>query len=157
MNDQLTKEDIQELQQELNYRQRVLAPKIAEDIKTAREFGDLSENFEYKAAKFERSRNNKRMRYLQKMIETAEVVASSTKGEGIGLNDTVEYYIPEDDETETMQIVTAVRCDPLKGLVSMDSPMGLAVMGKKAGDKVHVSVKGSYSYDIEIRKVIKAN
>ena len=157
MNDQLTKEDIRMLQQELDYRRKVLAPKIAEDIRTAREFGDLSENFEYKAAKYERSRNNKRMHYLQKMIETAQIVASGTKGEGIGLNDTVEYYVPEDDETETIKIVTTVRCDPLQGLVSMESPVGLALMGKKAGDRVHISVKGGDSYDIEIRKVTKAN
>ena len=106
MNDELTAVDIKKMEEEIRYRQLELRPKILEDVKTAREFGDLSENFEYKAAKQEKRRNDSRIRYLERMIKTAKVIGSDSKPDEIGLFDKVVIYIEEDDEIETYKLVT---------------------------------------------------
>ncbi len=155
MHDELTAVDIKKMQEEIEYRRLTLRPQILEDVKTAREFGDLSENFEYKAAKREKSRNDSRIRYLERMIKTATVIdASSAPGE-IGLFDKVVIYIEEDDEEQTIQLVTTLRQNALKGLISKESPVGKAVMGHRAGERVQVVVNEQYSYWIEIRSVEK--
>ena len=146
MNDELTAVDIKKMEEEIRYRQLELRPKILEDVKTAREFGDLSENFEYKAAKQEKRRNDSRIRYLERMIKTAKVIGSDSK---------VVIYIEEDDEEQTIELVTTLRQNALKGLISKESPVGKAVMGHKAGDRVLVQVNDSYSYYIQIRSVEK--
>ena len=147
MNDELTAVDIKKMEQEVEYRRLQLRPQLLEDVKTAREFGDLSENFEYKAAKREKSRNDSRIRYLD---------ASSNPDE-IGLFDKVTIYIEEDDEEQTIELVTTLRQNALKGLISKESPVGKAVMGHKKGDRVTVHVNETYSYDIVIRDVQKGS
>ena len=155
MNDELTAVDIQKMQDEIKYRQLELRPKILEDVKTAREFGDLSENFEYKAAKQEKRRNDSRIRYLERMIKTAKVIDTESKPDEIGLFDKVVIYIEEDDEEQTIELVTTLRQNALKGLISKESPVGKAVMGHKAGERVLVQVNEKYSYYIQIRSVEK--
>ena len=152
MYDELTKVDIEKMEAELRERITKRRPKLIEDVKTAREFGDLSENDEYKVAKREKNRNESRIRYLERMIRTARVVEAGT-GEGIGLFDKVTIYLPEDDEIEHIQLVTSMRQDALQGRITKNSPVGKAIWGKRAGDRVTVKVSDSYSYEVEIRDV----
>lgn len=156
MYDELTAVDIQKMKEELEYRSNVLRRKIIEDVQTARAFGDLSENFEYKAAKQEKRRNDSRIRYLERMIKTAHVIDGTVTDEGtVGLFDKVTIYMEEDDEEEVIQLVTTLRQNPLKGLISKESPVGKAVLGHKIGDRVKVEVNADYSYYVEIRAIEK--
>lgn len=155
MYDELTAVDIQKMEEEVAYRRLELRPKLIEDVKTAREFGDLSENFEYKAAKREKNRNDSRIRYLERMIKTAKIIDASSSPDTIGLFDKVTIYLEEDDEEQTIELVTTLRQNALKGLISKESPVGKAVMGHKAGDRVTVQVNDSYCYDVVIRAVQK--
>lgn len=155
MYNELTKNDIKKMQEELDYRRLELMPGLIEEVKRTRAFGDLSENFEYKAAKQAQNKNRSRIRYLEGMIKTARVIDDNSAADEVGLFDKVEIYIPDDDETEVIQVVTTVRCDPRKGLVSNDSPFGRAVLGKKAGDTFTVQVNEGYSYDAIIRSITK--
>ena len=155
MHDELTQVDIDKMKEELTHRIQVLRPKLIEEVKTARGFGDLSENFEYKAAKREKNRNDSRIRYLENMIKTAVVIDGSSHGEEIGLFDRVTFYIEEDDEEETIQLVTTLRQDALKGLISKESPVGKALMGHKAGDRVLIPASETYQYYVVIRSVEK--
>ena len=153
MYDELTEVDIRKMQEEIHYRTTVLRPKIMEDVKTARAFGDLSENFEYKCAKQDKNRNESRIRYLEKMIKTAHVISDDSKDDEVGINNTVQVYIEEDDEIETYKLVTTVRGNSLKGYVSIDSPLGKAILGHKVGDRVTVKVSDTYSYDLLIKSI----
>lgn len=155
MYDELTAVDIRKMQEEVDYRRLELRPKLLEDVKTAREFGDLSENFEYKAAKREKNRNDSRIRYLERMIKTAKVIDTASKSDEIGLFDKVTIYIEEDEEEQVIELVTTLRQNALKGLISKESPVGKAVMGRRAGERVLVEVSPDYSYYIQIRKVEK--
>lgn len=157
MHNELTKGDLKKMQEELDYRRITLRPKLLEEVKTARAFGDLSENFEYKAAKQEKNRNESRIRFLENMIRTAVVVKEESANGGIGLYDKITLYIEEDDEEETFQIVTTMRQDVLSGLVSRESPVGKALLGKKVGDTVHIQVNDSFGYDAVIRSVEKGH
>ena len=157
MNDELTREDIRKMQQELDYRRLELMPGLIEEVKRTRAFGDLSENFEYKAAKQAQNKNRSRIRYLEGMIKTARVIDDKSGEDEVGLFDKVEIYIPEDDETQIIQIVTTVRTDPRLGLISKESPFGKSVLGKKVGDVITVQVSDSYSYDAEIRSITKCD
>ena len=137
MHDELTKVDIRKMQEEIDYRTRVLRPKLIEDVQTARAFGDLSENFEYKAAKQAKNRNDSRVRYLERMIATAVVIdAQDAPKDTAGLFDWVELWFEEDEELQRIRLVTTLRQDPSKWLISKESPLGKAVLGKKAGDRV---------------------
>lgn len=153
MHNELTQKDIDLMRQELEYRRTVLRPQLIEDVQTARAFGDLSENFEYKAAKRDKNRNDSRCRYLENMIKTAVVISGQSKEGTVGLYDKVTFYVEEDGEEVTCQIVTTMRQDALKNLISKESPVGRAVLGKKVGDRVAVQVSDSYSYDIVIRAI----
>ena len=153
MYDELTEVDIQKMKDEIDYRTLQLRPKLIEEVKVARGFGDLSENFEYKAAKREKNRNDSRIRYLEKMIKTAHVISDTSKDDEVGINNTVQVYIEEDDETETYKLVTTVRGNSLKGYVSIDSPLGKAILGHKVGDRVTVKVSDAYSYDLIIKSI----
>ena len=155
MYDELTRSDIRKMQEEIDDKLHNIRPKMIEDLKTARGFGDLSENFEYKSAKQAIRHLDSRIRYLQRMIATARVIEDRSMENTVGLYDKITVYIPEDDECETYQIVTTLRQNTLKNLVSKDSPLGRAVMGKKAGSRVKVKVSESYSYEIEIRSIEK--
>ncbi len=155
MYDELTEVDIKKMREELEYRERELRPKLIEDVKVARAFGDLSENFEYKAAKREKNRNDSRIRYLTRMISTAKVIDGKSADGVVGLFDKVKIYIEEDDEERDIRIVTTLRQNAPEGLISKESPVGRAVMGHRAGDRVLVEVSPDYSYYIVIRSVEK--
>ena len=155
MHDELTRKDIKKMQEELDYRRLELMPQLIEEVKRTRAFGDLSENFEYKAAKQAQNKNRSRIRYLEGMIKSAKVIDDRSKADEVGLFDKVEIYMPEEDDTEIIQVVTTVRCDPRKGLISKESPFGKQVLGKKVGDRFTVQVSESYSYVAEIRSITK--
>ena len=154
MHNELTEKDIALMRQELEYRRSVLRPQLIEDVQTARAFGDLSENFEYKAAKQEKNRNESRIRYLQNMIRTAHIVEEAPKGDGAALYDKITVTMPG-GKTAVYQVVTTMRTDPLHGLISMESPVGKALLGRKAGDTVHVQVDEKMGYDMVIQSVEK--
>ena len=155
MYDELSEVDIRKMQEEIDYRMRVVRPKCVEDLKTARAFGDLSENYEYKAAKQELRRCDSRLRYLRRMISTAKVVSAKGQEGVVELFDRVEIYYEDDDETETIQLMTTLRQDALSGVISKESPLGKAVLGHRVGDHVTVRVDNETSYDVEIRSLEK--
>lgn len=155
MYDELTKEDIAKMQAELDDRVGNQRRILIEEVKRCREFGDLSENFEYKEAKRAKNRNESRIRYLQNMIRTAKVIDDKSDSDTVGLYDKVEIYLPEDDELQTVQVVTTIRINPLEGLISRESPLGKVLLGKKVGDTVVVRVSETYSYEVEIKKIEK--
>ncbi len=154
MYNELTEKDIEKMKEELDERVKNLRPELIEEVKRTRAFGDLSENYEYKAAKQAKNRNDSRIRYLENMIKTAKVIKSGEKGDGTaGLFDKVTIYMPEDDERQVIRVVTTVRCDPLSGFISKESPLGKAVLGKKAGDSFTVTVSKDYSYRVDVISV----
>ena len=156
MHDDLTKKDIEKMQEELDYRRNELMPELIEEVKRTRAFGDLSENFEYKEAKRAKNRNGSRIRYLENMIKSAHIISTDSEADEVGLYDKVEIYIPEDDETQLIRVVTTIRTDPLKGLISRESPFGKSVLGRKAGEKFTVQVNESCSYEAVIRSITKS-
>ena len=155
MHNELTKIDIQKMKEELDYRRITLRPQLLEEVKVARSFGDLSENFEYKAAKQEKNKNESRIRYLENMIKTARVYEDHSAADAVGLYDKVTVYLGEDDEEETWQVVTTVRQDVLHGLISKESPMGSALLGKKVGERFFVQVNKEYGYWAVVRRIEK--
>ena len=156
MHNELTKQDLKLMQDELNYRRATLRPQLLEAVKEARAFGDLSENFEYKAAKQEKNRNESRIRFLENMIKTAVVVDDSSSADTVGLFDKVTLYIEEDNETEVYQVVTTMRQDALHGRISRESPVGKALLGRRAGDRICIQVNENYSYYAVIRSIEKS-
>ena len=155
MHNELTAIDLKKMQEELDYRRITLRPQLLEEVKTARAFGDLSENFEYKAAKRDKNRNESRIRFLENMIKTAVVIEDDSGDGTVGLYDKVTLYMEDDDEEEVWQIVTTVRQDVLHGLISKESPVGAALMGKKTGDRVYIQVNKDYGYYAVIRAIEK--
>ena len=155
MYNELTEVDIRKMQEEIDYRTKVVRPKCIEDLKTARGFGDLSENYEYKAAKQELRRCDSRLRYLKRMIATAKVISADSPKDVAGLFDHVEIYYEDDDETETITLMTTLREDAVNGIISKESPLGKAVMGHRVGDRVIVRVNDEVSYPIVIRSITK--
>ena len=153
MYDQLTPSDIKKMEEEIEYRKLVVRKKALEAVKEARAQGDLSENFEYYAAKKDKNQNESRIRYLEKMIKTAKVISTDSAEDEVGINNTVTIYFEEDDEEEVYRIVTTVRSNSQKNLISNESPLGKALLGHKVGDKVEVAVNENYSYVVEIRKI----
>ena len=157
MHDELTKMDLEKMRAELDERRLKLMPELIEEVKRTRAFGDLSENYEYKAAKQAQNRNKSRIRYLEKMIESAKLIEDTSAADEVGLYDKVEIYMEEDEETMTVQVVTTVRCDPLKGLISKESPLGEKLLGKHVGDRFHVQVNENYGYTAVVRKIEKGS
>ena len=155
MHNELTQQDIKMMRKELDYRRLTLRPKLLEAVKEARSFGDLSENFEYKAAKQEKNQNERRIRFLENMIKTAVVVSDQSGEDQVGLYDKVTVYMEDDDETEVFQIVTTMRQDVLRGLISRESPVGRSLLGHRVGDRVHIQVNESYGYDAVIKAIEK--
>lgn len=155
MHNELTQVDIQKMQEEIDYRIQVLRPQLIEDVKVARAFGDLSENFEYKAAKRDKNRNESRIRYLQQMIQTAVVIDPESKADEIGLFDRVTLLIEKTGKVQQIQIVTTLRQNALAGYVSKESPVGQALLGRKAGERVLVQVNPQLSYYAVIQAVEK--
>ncbi len=157
MNTELTKMDLKKMREELDYRRTRLRPKLLEEVKAARGFGDLSENFEYKAAKQEKNRNESRIRFLENMIRTAVVIEDRSAADAVGLYDKVTVYLEDEGEEETWQIVTTVRQNALQGLISKESPMGSALLGKKVGDRFFVQVNKDYGYYAQVRAIEKGS
>ena len=155
MHNELTAVDIKKMQEEIDYRSLELRPKLLAEVQRTREFGDLSENAEYKEAKRAKNKNESRIRYLKNMIATAKVIEVKKKDDEVCLFDTVTYYVEEDDEEEVRTIVTTLRNDVLSGLLSKDSPLGKTLLGKKVGDRVFVKVNDNYGYYIVIRNIQK--
>ena len=157
MYDELTEVDLQKMRDEIDHRVRVLRPKLIEDVQTARGFGDLSENFEYKCAKRDKNRNDSRIRYLEGMIRTAKLIAPAARTEEgtAGLFDTVVVVPAPTKKPQTIRIVTTLRQDALKGLVSKESPVAKAVLGHRAGETVHVELGEGKGYDMTIQSVEK--
>ena len=155
MYNQLTPSDIKKMQEEIDHRKLVVRPKALEDVKDARAQGDLSENFEYYAAKKFKNQNESRIRYLERMIKTAKVISEDSAEDEVGINNMVTVEFTEDGSIETYKIVTTVRGNSLENLISNESPLGKALLGKKEGDTVHVQVNPSIGYEVKIIKIEK--
>lgn len=155
MYNELTPQDIAIMQKELDEKRLVELPAAIEEVKRTRAFGDLSENYEYKAAKQAQNACKKRIRYLERMIKSATVIEDQSGDDEVGLFDAVELYLEDDDDIETVQVVTTVRCDPRQGRVSKESPLGKALLGRKLGDRFLVQVNDSYSYYATVKSITK--
>ena len=149
----LTNSDIEKIKEEIEHRKLVVRPKAIEAVKEARAQGDLSENFEYHAAKKDKNKNESRIRYLEKILKTATVISDESKDDEIGLNKTVEIYFEEDDETEKFKIVSTMRGDSVKGRISNESPIGKALMKHKVGDRVEIKVNDNYIYYVVVKSI----
>ena len=154
MQEKLTKSDIRKIQEEIEYRRLEVRPRLLEEVKETRAHGDLSENLEYHAAKREKNKNESRIRYLERMLRTAQVIDDSSREDEVGMNNTVEILFEEEGTVEEYRIVTSVRGDSLHNLISIESPLGRALLGHRAGDRVEVKVNDSYSYPVVIQKIV---
>ena len=150
MYDKLIKQDIQKMEAEIEHRKLVVRPQALEDVKEARSHGDLSENFEYYAAKKFKNQNESRIRYLERMIRTAQIISDESAEDEVGMNNTVTVEFVDDGSVEVYKIVTTVRSNSLAGLITNESPLGKALMGHKVGDVVHVQVNAAVGYDVKI-------
>lgn len=153
MRHKLTQHDIDKMKEEIEHRKVVVRKELLEHVKEARAHGDLSENFEYHAAKKEKNRNESRIRYLERMIRTSEVVDDHAAADQVGVNKTVTLYFEEDDEEDVFSFVTTVLVDSMKNRVSIESPLGKALMGRHIGDRVYIEVNPQYGYYVEIRDI----
>ncbi|WP_143319801.1 transcription elongation factor GreA [Clostridium sp. HBUAS56010] len=153
MFDKLTENDIKKIREEIQHRKLVVRKEALEAVKEARAHGDLSENFEYHAAKKDKNQNESRIRYLERLIKTAQVISDESSEDEIGLYNTVDLYFEEDDEIETYKLVTTVRGNSIKGLISSESPLGSAIMGHKVGDRVYVKVDENTGYYVVVRRL----
>lgn len=156
MGEQLTQNDIKKIEEEIEYCKLVVRKEAIAAVKEARAHGDLSENFEYYAAKRDKNKNESRIRYLERMVRTARIVSDDSKEDEVGLNNTVELYFEEDKALERYKLVTSIRGNSMKGLISTESPIGRAILGKKAGDRVRIEVSPDYDYDIVIKSIDKS-
>lgn len=153
MGERLTQGDIDKIKKEIEYRTLVVRKEAIEAVSEARAQGDLSENFEYYAAKREKNQNESRIRYLERMLKNAEVISEESKDDEVGLNNTVTLYIEDDDEEETYRLVTSIRGNSLAGLISTESPIGKAILGHKVGDRVYIKVNDQFGYYVVIRAI----
>ena len=157
MNNELTPSDIKKMEDEIEYRVHIVRKKALDDVKEARAQGDLSENFEYYAAKRHKNQNESRIRYLENMLKTATIVSDKSCSDEVGMDDIVEVYFEEDDEIEKYKLVTSIRGNSMENRISIDSPIGMALKGHKIGDRVEVKVNDNYSYFLEIRSIDKTH
>ncbi len=153
MREQLTKSDVKKIEEEIEYRKLVVRKESIEAVKEARAHGDLSENFEYHAAKKDKNKNESRIRYLERMLKTAENVSDASKEDEVGMNNTVTVYFEEDQEEQTFRLVTSIRGNSMKNRISTESPIGKAILGHKVGDRVEIKVNDQYSYFIVIKQI----
>ena len=152
MSNEMTKNDIKKIEEEIEHRKLVVRKECIEAVKEARAQGDLSENFEYYAAKRDKNRNESRIRYLERLIKTATIIEDDTQDDEIGLYSVVDLYMEEDDETMTVKVVTSIRGDSMKGFISIDSPLGKAIKGHKLGDRIYIKVSDDYGYYVVVRE-----
>lgn len=158
--EKLTKEDVEKIKAEINERKSILRPKILEDVKSARAQGDLSENFEYYAARKMNRENNSRIAYLEKVLREATIIeANSTNG--VNLDNLVKVKFVEEGvdeaswEEEIYKVVTSIRADSIKKKVSIEAPLGKALINKEIGDIVKVDLDNGGSYELKIIDIIK--
>lgn len=157
MNDKLTKSDVEKIEKEIEHRKLVVRPEAIEAVKEARSYGDLSENFEYYAAKREKNKNESRIRYLERMLKTATIIDDSSKDDEVGINNTVTLYFEDEDVDEEYRLVTTVRENTLEGLISIESPIGKAILGHKVNDRVFVKLNDKAGYYVVIKKIENTN
>ena len=157
MHDELTEVDIQKMKEEIRWRREELNPKLRDEVRRTRELGDLSENDEYRSAKREWNRNNGRIRYLEAMIETAIVIKVDHAEDTVGLFDKVTLFYEEDDEENTITLVTTLRNDVFGGYISKESPVGKALMGHQVGDRVLIEAGADCRYYVQVRAVEKGS
>ena len=155
MREQLTQNDVKKIEEEIEYRKLVVRKEAIEAVKEARAQGDLSENFEYYAAKRDKNKNESRIRYLERMLKTASIVEDHSQADEVGLNNLVTVYFEEEDETEQYKLVTSIRGNSLDNKISIESPLGKAILGHKTGDRVLVSGSDTAGYYVEIREIVK--
>lgn len=155
MYDELTKEDIRKMKEELLHRKRDVRQEVVKELQAARALGDLSENFEYYAAKRANGQNNSRIKYLENMIRTARVIEDTSEEDTVGINDRITVEFPEEGTQEVWRIVTTVRQNVLEGLIGLDSPAAKALMGRRTGDTVTIRVSDSFSYEVKIAGIEK--
>lgn len=156
MREKLTKNDIQKIQEEIDHRKLVVRPECLEAVKEARAHGDLSENFEYHAAKREKNLNESRIRYLENMLKNAIVISDESKDDEVGLNKKVTLYMEDDDEEEVYKLVTSIRGNSMHNMISTESPLGKAILRHKVGDRVEVKINEKISYFVVIRSIENA-
>ena len=156
MRERLTESDLKKIEEEIEHRKLVVRKEAIEAVKEARAHGDLSENFEYHAAKKDKNKNESRIRYLERMLKTAEIVSDASEDGVVGINNRVTVYFPDDEEEETFKIVTSIRGNSLTGYISTESPVGKAIFGHRVGETVQVKVNDNYSYDVEIREIVNS-
>lgn len=155
MREKLTRKDVEKIEQEIEHRKLVIRKEAIEAVKEARAQGDLSENFEYYAAKKHKNQNESRIRYLERMLKTADIVEDTSGAGEVGMDDIVEVEFEEDGEIEKYKLVTSIRGNSLENRVSIESPIGKALKGHRVGDRVRVRVNDNYSYDLIIRSIDK--
>ena len=155
MREKLTKRDVEKIQQEIEHRKLVVRKDAIEAVKEARAQGDLSENFEYYAAKRHKNQNESRIRYLERMLKTADIVTDTSKADEIGMDDIVEVQFEEDGEIEKYKLVTSIRGNSMENRVSIESPIGKALKGHRVGDRVKVQVNENSSYYLLVRSIDK--
>ena len=157
MREQLTESDIRKIEEEIEHRKLVVRKEAIAAVKEARAHGDLSENFEYYAAKRDKNKNESRINYLERMIRTANVVSDDSKEDEVGINNTVEVFFEEDNVTEKYKIVTSIRGNSRAGLISIESPIGKAVIGRRIGERICIKVDDNYSYYVIIKNIDKTS
>ena len=155
MGERLTENDVKKIEAEIEYRKLTVRKEAIEAVKEARAQGDLSENFEYYAAKKDKNKNEGRIRYLERMLKTAEIVSEDSKADEAGMNNVIEVYFEDDDETETYKLVTSIRGNSLDNKISIESPLGKAILGHREGDRVWVKINESAGYYVVIKKILK--
>ena len=155
MGEKLTKRDVEKIEQEIEHRKLVVRKEAIEAVKEARAQGDLSENFEYYAAKRHKNQNESRIRYLERMLKTAVIVTDASKEDEGGMDDIVEVEFEEDGEIEKYKLVTSIRGNSMENRISIESPIGKALKGRKTGDRVKVQVSEDISYYLIIRSIDK--
>ncbi len=155
MGEKLTQSDVKKIEEEIEYRKLVVRKEALEAVKEARAHGDLSENFEYHAAKKDKNINESRIRYLERMLRNAQIISDQSRPDEVGVNDTVVLYMEDDEEEETYCLVTSIRGNSLTGLISTESPIGKAILRHKIGDRVEIKVNDQYSYFAVIRSIVK--
>ncbi len=153
--EKLTESDVKKIEAEIEDRKLNIRKQLIKEVQEARAQGDLSENFEYYAAKKAKNENESRISYLERMLKNAEIISDRSKADEVGLNNMVTVYFEEDDEEQTFKIVTSIRGNSMKNMISNESPIGRAIMGKKAGSRVKIKVNDSYSYYVVIRSIEK--
>lgn len=155
MHDRLTPSDIQKMKDEIEHRKLVVRKESIEAVKEARAQGDLSENFEYYAAKRDKNKNESRIRYLENMVKTAQVIEDDSHPDEVGMNNTVVVFSEKTQKETTYRIVTTVRAKPLKGLISIESPVGKAIYHHHVGERLHVENATDEGYYVVIRSIEK--